>query len=165
MRAGTLQLHDGKVARAARACVRGPLVAESCVTGRSLNFPPGAALLRPSGAPSLQGQRTLLAPAVHITGAHLFTTNLIHRRQGFCPDFCKSLACRQKWWRADLKGLQLSLVWGTHTGVFGVETYTHTLTHTHTQTHTSTHTPVVLGLKAHAYTLVAGPRGKFLAKI
>ena len=41
MRAGTLQLHDGKVARAAGACVRGPLVAESCVTGRSLNFPPG----------------------------------------------------------------------------------------------------------------------------
>ena len=57
MRAGTLQLHDGKVARAAGACVRGPLVAESCVTGRSLNFPPGAALLRPSGAPSLQGHQ------------------------------------------------------------------------------------------------------------
>ena len=31
-----------KSSRPARpACVRGPLVAESCVTGRSLNFPPG----------------------------------------------------------------------------------------------------------------------------
>ena len=40
MRAGTLQLHDGKVARRSGACVRGPLVAESCVTGPEVStFP------------------------------------------------------------------------------------------------------------------------------
>ena len=50
----------------------------------------------------------------------------------------------------------------THRGLWCGNTHTHTDTHTLTHTHTSTPTPVVLGLKAHAYTLVAGPRGKFL---
>ena len=104
MRAGTLQLHDGKVARRSGACVRGPLVAESCVTGRSLNFPPGArhcsdlAVRLLSKAKPADSSR--LPPAVHITRAHLFTTLPAPQTKDFARIF------------ANLRALQTKMVQG-----------------------------------------------------
>lgn len=119
MRAGTLQLlHDDQAGRKsspgrAGACVRGPLVAESCVTGRSLNFPPGGrqcsdlAVRLLSKAKPADSSR--LPPAVHITRAHLFTTLPAPQTKDFARIFANLL--QTKMVRADLKGLRPSLAW------------------------------------------------------
>ena len=113
MRAGTLQLHDGKVARAAGACVRGPLVAESCVTGRSLNFPPGARHCSDLAVRLLSKAKRLFSPPARRSyhqSTSLYDPLPAPQTKDFARIFANLPACRQKWSRADLKGLQPSLV-------------------------------------------------------
>ena len=104
MRAGTLQLlHDDQAGRKsspgrAGACVRGPLVAESCVTGRSLNFPPGGRQCSDLAVRLLSKAKRLFSPPAR--RSYHQSTSLYDppssSDQGFCLDFCKSHGLQTK---------------------------------------------------------------------
>ena len=112
-----------KSSRPARpACVRGPLVAESCVTGRSLNFPPGwRHLLCSDLAVRLlfKATKTLLASLALLLPKFISPGRIsrLGPDQGFCQHFCKSLT---KVVEGRSKGASTGLGLGGHTHTLGL---------------------------------------------